>query len=243
MTVMWSAGSSLLSHHSESSCWDSVSVAGPMNWGDVCPLFFLITWTERKWIKTKTLPSSTGIVITDPAVPLQVADLKTRNQQLDSENTELSQRNSKSQADVQDLNQQLARVLKQKEREAGECTLEEWEKERLVLKEELENSKVEVRDKCLEWYATTEPLGISIPFSSCVWSFKSKLFLLHIANAYACCSRGGGKVWQHLLSGCCKEIEMYSSVLKIEASDGTYLHLHFPACLFCSAPCIPPLTH
>ncbi|XP_071601220.1 ninein isoform X1 [Heliangelus exortis] len=72
----------------------------------------------------------------------QVADLKTRNQQLDSENTELSQRNSKNQADVQDLNQQLARVLKQKEREAGKCTLEEWEKERLVLKEELENSKV-----------------------------------------------------------------------------------------------------
>ncbi|KAM9289697.1 ninein [Cariama cristata] len=72
----------------------------------------------------------------------QVADLKTRNQQLDSENTELSQRNSKNQADVQDLNQQLARVLKQKEREVGKCTLEEWEKERLVLKEELENSKV-----------------------------------------------------------------------------------------------------
>ncbi|XP_053925003.1 ninein isoform X1 [Cuculus canorus] len=72
----------------------------------------------------------------------QVADLKTRNQQLNSENTELSQRNSKNQADVQDLNQQLARVLRQKEREAGKCTLEEWEKERLVLKEELENTKV-----------------------------------------------------------------------------------------------------
>ncbi|XP_066177591.1 ninein isoform X1 [Sylvia atricapilla] len=73
----------------------------------------------------------------------QVADLKTRNQQLDSENTELSQRNSKNQADVQDLNQQLARVLKQKEREERKCTLEEWEKERLLLKEELENSKTE----------------------------------------------------------------------------------------------------
>ncbi|XP_031458147.1 ninein isoform X3 [Phasianus colchicus] len=72
----------------------------------------------------------------------QVADLKARNQQLDSENTELSQRNSQNQADVQDLNQQLARVLKQKEREAGKCTLEEWEKERLALKEELENNKV-----------------------------------------------------------------------------------------------------
>ncbi|CAN8215705.1 unnamed protein product [Coccothraustes coccothraustes] len=73
----------------------------------------------------------------------QVADLKTRNQQLDSENTELSQRNSKNQADVQDLNQQLARVLEQKGREEGKCTLEEWEKERLLLKEELENSKIE----------------------------------------------------------------------------------------------------
>ncbi|KAM8808006.1 ninein [Eudromia elegans] len=72
----------------------------------------------------------------------QVVDLKTRNQQLDSENTELSQRNSKSQADVQDLNQQLARVLKQKEREAGKSSLEEWEKERLLLREELENSKI-----------------------------------------------------------------------------------------------------
>ncbi|NWT06826.1 NIN protein, partial [Mionectes macconnelli] len=72
----------------------------------------------------------------------QVADLKTRNQQLDSENTELSQRNSKNQADVQDLNQQLARVLEQKEGEEGKCTLEEWEKERLVLKQELENSKI-----------------------------------------------------------------------------------------------------
>ncbi|XP_071413293.1 ninein isoform X1 [Pithys albifrons albifrons] len=72
----------------------------------------------------------------------QVAELKTRNQQLDSENTELSQKNSKNQADVQDLNQQLARVLKEKEREEGKCTLEEWEKERLVLKEELESSKI-----------------------------------------------------------------------------------------------------
>uniref|UniRef100_A0A8C3VAQ4 Ninein n=1 Tax=Catharus ustulatus TaxID=91951 RepID=A0A8C3VAQ4_CATUS len=77
------------------------------------------------------------------AVPTQVADLKTRNQQLDSENTELSQRNSKNQADVQDLNQQLAKVLEQKEKEEGKCTLEEWEKERLLLKEELENSKLE----------------------------------------------------------------------------------------------------
>lgn len=99
----------------------------------------LTTLIERKYPKSHSRCKIT-------AVPTQVADLKTRNQQLDSENTELSQRNSKNQADVQDLNQQLARVLKQKEREEGKCTLEEWEKERLLLKEELENSKVEVQD-------------------------------------------------------------------------------------------------
>lgn len=99
----------------------------------------LITLIGRKYPKSHFQSKIT-------AVPTQVADLKSRNQQLDSENTELSQRNSKNQADVQDLNQQLAKVLKQKEKEEGKCTLEEWEKERLLLKEELENSKLEVQD-------------------------------------------------------------------------------------------------
>ncbi|XP_030418711.1 ninein isoform X10 [Gopherus evgoodei] len=72
----------------------------------------------------------------------QVSDLKDRNQQLDFENAELSQKNSKNQADVQDLNQRLARILRQKEKEVGKCTLEEWEKERSKLKEELEKCQV-----------------------------------------------------------------------------------------------------
>ncbi|XP_050810547.1 ninein isoform X7 [Gopherus flavomarginatus] len=72
----------------------------------------------------------------------QVSDLKDRNQQLDFENVELSQKNSKNQADVQDLNQRLARILRQKEKEVGKCTLEEWERERWKLKEELENCQV-----------------------------------------------------------------------------------------------------
>ncbi|KAH1171130.1 ninein isoform X1 [Mauremys mutica] len=72
----------------------------------------------------------------------QVSDLKARNQQLDFENAELSQKNSKNQADVQDLNQRLARILRQKEKEVGKCTLEEWERERSKLKEELENCQV-----------------------------------------------------------------------------------------------------
>uniref|UniRef100_A0A674I570 Ninein n=1 Tax=Terrapene triunguis TaxID=2587831 RepID=A0A674I570_9SAUR len=72
----------------------------------------------------------------------QVSDLKARNQQLDFENAELSQKNSKNQADVQDLNQRLARILRQKEKEVGKCTLEESERERSKLKEELENCQV-----------------------------------------------------------------------------------------------------
>uniref|UniRef100_A0A7M4G3E8 Ninein n=1 Tax=Crocodylus porosus TaxID=8502 RepID=A0A7M4G3E8_CROPO len=71
-----------------------------------------------------------------------VLDLKARNQQLEFESAELRQKNSKNQVDVQDLNQRLARLLKQKEKEAGKCTLEEWERERSKLKEELENCKV-----------------------------------------------------------------------------------------------------
>lgn len=102
-----------------------------------------------------------------------MADLKTRNQQLDSENTELSQRNSKNQADVQDLNQQLARVLKQKEREEGKCTLEEWEKERLLLKEELENSKMEVQG--LVGQLDFMGFGIGIPVLRCAWDFRAEL--------------------------------------------------------------------
>nr|XP_006116363.1 ninein isoform X3 [Pelodiscus sinensis] len=72
----------------------------------------------------------------------QVSDLKTRNQQLEFENAELSQKNSKNQADVQDLNQRLARLLRQKEKDVGTCTEEEWEGERSKLKEEQENSQV-----------------------------------------------------------------------------------------------------
>lgn len=70
--------------------------------------------------------------------------MKARNQQLEFESAELRQKNSKNQVDVQDLNQRLARMLKQKEKEAGKCTLEEWERERSKLKEELENCKVKV---------------------------------------------------------------------------------------------------
>lgn len=77
--------------------------------------------------------------------------MKAKNQQLDFENAELSQKNSKNQADMQDLNQRLARILRQKEKEVGKCTLEEWERERSKLKEELENCQVKVRRNTISW--------------------------------------------------------------------------------------------
>jgi ninein len=63
---------------------------------------------------------------------------------LDSENTELSQKNSQNQEDLQDLNQRLAAVLRQKEKEPGNSSLEEWEQEKSNLKKELERHKVQV---------------------------------------------------------------------------------------------------
>ncbi|XP_073924103.1 ninein isoform X3 [Castor canadensis] len=73
----------------------------------------------------------------------QISDLKLKNQQLDSENTELSQKNSQNQEDLQDLNQRLAAVLRQKEKEPGNSSLEEWEQEKSNLKKELERHKVQ----------------------------------------------------------------------------------------------------
>lgn len=81
---------------------------------------------------------------------------------------------------MQDLNQQLARVLRQREREAGTCTLQEWEQERLLLKEELENSKVKVQDYTLsvkprDLLGTHKCYGISPPVPSCACSVKANL--------------------------------------------------------------------
>lgn len=72
----------------------------------------------------------------------QVADLKIKNQQLDSENTELSQKNSQNKEELQKLNQRLAEMLCQKE-EPGTCSSEKWEQENASLKEELDRCKVQ----------------------------------------------------------------------------------------------------
>ncbi|KAF5925867.1 hypothetical protein HPG69_002318 [Diceros bicornis minor] len=72
---------------------------------------------------------------------LHISELKTKNQQLDLENTELSQRNSQNQKELQDLNHRLTARLRQKDKEPGHSTLEEWEEEKSRLREELEHCK------------------------------------------------------------------------------------------------------
>nr|XP_056708055.1 ninein [Euleptes europaea] len=73
----------------------------------------------------------------------QVSELKARNQQLEVENANWGQKNSPSQVDTEELNQQLLRALQQRERESGKRTPEEWESESSQLKEELENCKTQ----------------------------------------------------------------------------------------------------
>uniref|UniRef100_F7B068 Ninein n=1 Tax=Monodelphis domestica TaxID=13616 RepID=F7B068_MONDO len=69
----------------------------------------------------------------------QVLELKAKNQHLVLENAELIQKNTQNEADLQYLQQHLAQILCQKEKEIGNCTLEVWEKENTKLKEELDN--------------------------------------------------------------------------------------------------------
>lgn len=63
---------------------------------------------------------------------------------MDLENTELSQKNSQNQDEMQELNQRLAEILCQKEKEPADGTFKDWEQENSNLKEELERCKVQV---------------------------------------------------------------------------------------------------
>ncbi|XP_048342065.1 ninein isoform X2 [Sphaerodactylus townsendi] len=73
----------------------------------------------------------------------QVHELKARNQQLEEENANRGQQSSPNQSDAEDLNQQLLRALRQREREPENCAPEEWRRESSQLKEELENCKIQ----------------------------------------------------------------------------------------------------
>ncbi|XP_069773156.1 ninein isoform X2 [Narcine bancroftii] len=68
----------------------------------------------------------------------EVVELTSWNQQLDIENEDLCQKNSKNQADVLELKQRLAELIRQKEKRAG--NLQKWEEEKNNLMQEIENS-------------------------------------------------------------------------------------------------------
>lgn len=63
---------------------------------------------------------------------------------MDLENTELSQKNSQNQDELQKLNQRLAEILCQKEEEPARRAFKEWEQENSNLKDELERCKAQV---------------------------------------------------------------------------------------------------
>ncbi|XP_045143573.1 ninein [Echinops telfairi] len=73
----------------------------------------------------------------------QISELKAKNQQLDLENIALSQKNAQNQEELQKLHQRLSEVLCQKETEPGDAALQEWEREKSNLKEELEHCQVQ----------------------------------------------------------------------------------------------------
>lgn len=87
---------------------------------------------------------------------------------MDLENTELSQKNSQNEKELQELNQRLAEMLRQKGKEPGRSTLEEWKQEKSNLKEELEQCKVQVWN-----VATLQPSGRkSQSIKQCLYSIS-----------------------------------------------------------------------
>ncbi|XP_031808784.1 ninein isoform X1 [Sarcophilus harrisii] len=82
----------------------------------------------------------------------QISELKAKSQHLDLENAELIQQNTQSEADLQYLQQYLAQIICQKEKEIGNSVLEEWGKESSKLKEEQDNCKAKIQNlgDCLQ---------------------------------------------------------------------------------------------
>uniref|UniRef100_H9G6J8 EF-hand domain-containing protein n=1 Tax=Anolis carolinensis TaxID=28377 RepID=H9G6J8_ANOCA len=87
--------------------------------------------------------TSTSCVLSGLLISKQASELRARNHQLEVENAKLGRRSSPHQADTQDLNQQLRKVFRPREKEAGKCGPEEGGRERSQLKEELENYKIQ----------------------------------------------------------------------------------------------------
>uniref|UniRef100_UPI00398EB124 ninein isoform X2 n=1 Tax=Pristiophorus japonicus TaxID=55135 RepID=UPI00398EB124 len=76
----------------------------------------------------------------------QMAELRSQNQQLDAENEDLCHKNSKNQADVLELKQRLAELIRQKEKKA-ENLQKEWEQEKIHIMQEIENGQLSKYNK------------------------------------------------------------------------------------------------
>lgn len=99
---------------------------------------------EEMWQKIETVQQEKAAVQKMVEnLKKQISELKTKNQQLDLENMELSQKNSQNQKELQELNQRLAEMLSQNDKEPGHSACEEWEQEKSNLKEELEHCKLQ----------------------------------------------------------------------------------------------------
>ncbi|XP_006872404.1 PREDICTED: ninein isoform X2 [Chrysochloris asiatica] len=99
---------------------------------------------EEMWKKIETVKKEKDVIQNMVEIlKKQISELKVKNQQLDLENTELSQKNSQNQEELQKLNQRLAEMLCQKEKEPGPSTFVEWEQEKSNLKEQLEHCKMQ----------------------------------------------------------------------------------------------------
>ncbi|XP_060685166.1 ninein isoform X1 [Hemiscyllium ocellatum] len=68
----------------------------------------------------------------------QMAELRSQNKKLDAENEDLCHKNSKNQADVLELKQRLAELIRQKEKRAGNLE-KEREQEKMHIMQEIEN--------------------------------------------------------------------------------------------------------
>ncbi|XP_075048359.1 ninein isoform X2 [Mixophyes fleayi] len=117
--------------------------------GDVCnqKTAELLDACEEMWVNLETAQNEK--LAMEKMVDIltsQVAESKTRNEQLVSENEELYLKNSKNQEDLKDLNRRLVAFLKQKDKKDSAKGLEEWQKEKCQMSEEIEGYRSKISD-------------------------------------------------------------------------------------------------
>ncbi|XP_018086040.1 ninein isoform X7 [Xenopus laevis] len=102
---------------------------------------------EEMWVNLETVQNEkSALQKVAESLSKQLSEVKTRNQHLDSENAELSLKNAKNQADLQDLNRRLVAFLKQKDKKDLTKGLEEWQRDRSLINDELESYRAKVGD-------------------------------------------------------------------------------------------------